>query len=730
MQPAKGPLPWALFWLSFLVLLLTNSPKDVIALPSSSSPLVSSRLQKRNEPYWAAKCRPLLTFLLAHGESSKNLWSSLPANSTGCCEFDRSDATTTRRITCIEGVLDTIVWGPSAIQGPWGAEGFAEQGSLTSTTGSATSAFSKIDFSGNPGLVGDFPMFFGGFKSTLKHLNLSGTGLSGRMPRLDVLLPKLEVLDLSHTKLQGFANAVSSKTTDCHLGPNNELCYYPSSSWVATTPASCRDKLPPCQGTAPDNTAPVLPPPYRPHTYEKVISGTSDLKSIPEQCELLKTWLLYHDYPATALSSFTNGSSTSCCSFKNSNLWIDCQKYTSDYGGHDLEPYGITLVETEFRLVGDINLPLNTMSELKALRFAHFHSSKMTGSFPTWISAMPDMISIDLRWNGLEGPIPNLEAFEHLSTFRNTGNRFAGAVPLLVAQNFSKWSSRPNDMYACDISSDEFAHEVCWLYDPAFYDPLCITQSAKVQVCGSKVATSGLNMTIPEQPSDYVCIKSCQDLEHFVNVRTLPGLPKRLECAGPNSTACSWYLDSKCNQLAPNEPLPIPNQGVICPQQIYGWCGAASSVLIGGSSNEVVCPLKGNWTCVRSCKDKGNSVLVRQWGLESQGGSVQCLGPDSGKCSWYQGDSCKELANGEPQPHASLDMGYICTQLDFGWCKIGADAVFRGTMNRTCDGDLSGQGAGTTMTTVRPNGAKKSARHGTMAIGGISLYVFLQFFVL
>ncbi len=79
-------------------------------------------------------------------------------------------------------------------------------------------------------------------------------------------------------------------------------------------------------------------------------------------------------------------------------------------------------------------------------------------------------------------------------------------------------------------------------------------------------------------PSRYACVQSCnsKDQGHFVLARSpdfialtnvdvqtatsYKSIPRdTVQCAGPDSTKCSWYLDSSCTILAPNEPDPVPS---------------------------------------------------------------------------------------------------------------------------------------------------------------------------
>jgi hypothetical protein len=81
------------------------------------------------------------------------LWHRLPANSTGCCNFDASDLDANppviRRVTCIDGVLDTVSWSGDELRGDLSSSGFADSTTLNQATGTSLAQWSKIDFSRN-----------------------------------------------------------------------------------------------------------------------------------------------------------------------------------------------------------------------------------------------------------------------------------------------------------------------------------------------------------------------------------------------------------------------------------------------------------------------------------------------------------------------------------------------------------------------------------------------------
>ncbi|KAI9033477.1 hypothetical protein DFJ74DRAFT_763685 [Hyaloraphidium curvatum] len=85
-------------------------------------------------------------------------------------------------------------------------------------------------------------------------------------------------------------------------------------------------------------------------------------------------------------------------------------------------------------------------------------------------------------------------------------------------------------------------------------------------------------------------------------------------------------------------------------------------------------PARGAWTCVQLCGESGDRILARYHGT---GGGVQCKGPDAGRCSFYRDSACTLRAPGEPEPHPSGEVGYVCSLDDqeAGWCARAAAAV-------------------------------------------------------
>ena len=98
-------------------------------------------------------------------------------------------------------------------------------------------------------------------------------------------------------------------------------------------------------------------------------------------------------------------------------------------------------------------------------------------------------------------------------------------------------------------------------------------------------ATTPAPITATATPGPWICVTSCPDRGHSVLVRLTPG-GQGVQCQGPNSTMCSWYLDKSCTELAPGEPMHSDDgmQGYICLQTLEGWCSEGWRVVKGGAN--------------------------------------------------------------------------------------------------------------------------------------------------
>lgn len=297
-----------------------------------------------------------------------------------------------------------------------------------------------------------------GAGGTLKTLNLSGTGISGQLPRLDILLPKLVTLDVSNSKMTGYVNKLPDTLITCGTSGTG-MCYYKESSWAGITPASCIATLPQCAGTAPSAAAPPYPDPIRPHWTDISNYEAAGLKSIEGQCDALRAWLVAHEYDEAALWK----AGTKCCNWGSISCYNSWAITSIYFGGTGLR--------------GNINEPANTLSELKALQGIDLGYNKLSGAFPTFLLGMPDLSTIDLSYNQLTGSVVDLLPLERLRSLEFQGNQLTGSIPLLVSRNSSygcgcsTCGCGSSYLYTCKIEGAP-NDKLCWKYDPIFYGEL------------------------------------------------------------------------------------------------------------------------------------------------------------------------------------------------------------------------------------------------------------------
>lgn len=617
------------------------------------------------------QCQPIANFLLNLGVNS-SLWYGQQYTQTGCCGYDESTDIYTRQILCSEdtGEVEGVYWTGNQLFGD------LSDRSLVGPTGSV---IKEIDLSDNPGLGGVLPRWLTDM-SSLETLSLANTNLSGQLPRLDQNWNALSSLDLSNTSLSGYVPALPFNIRDCEL-PANRVCYYPTANWTESSPPVCLKGLPTCQGSPPgDNPPPPLPPVLTPHLEDVTPPYTDVIKSITEQCKLLKQWLAFHGEDATKLWT----DETTCCPYWRDNNAVPEREVSCLAWG----PTYLNWSPSSRKLKGDINLPLNTLSELKGLRHVTLSNQSLTGGFPVWATQITDLFGLSLFNNSLKGPVLSMLQNEYFSTIDIRGNNFTGPLPQMAVLP-SAYATEDSNYGICALGPGN--NGLCWQYDTEFYDTTCVAANPQISSCSAGPQPPS---PPPPPPTEFQCILSCRDKAHYFQARVLAN--GYVQCAGPNATACSWYTDALCTKVAPNEVPPIPDQGVVCGQIGAGWCALASAVLIDGETPATECPPFGPWTCVRSCADDADYVLVRSVGQLEDGGTVQCQGPDLTRCSWYSDQSCRILAADEPIADSSGEIGYYCDQLTSGWCMTAANAVFFGETNNTC----AATGTQTTKTTT------------------------------
>ncbi|KAI9012462.1 hypothetical protein DFJ74DRAFT_645551 [Hyaloraphidium curvatum] len=271
-----------------------------------------------------------------------------------------------------------------------------------------------------------------------------------------------------------------------------------------------------------------------------------------------------------------------------------------------------------------------------------------------------------------------------------------------------------------------------------------------------------VNWTSPPPPRACIPDPARGDRRLYVAAALLPdgttaSVPR---CWGRNSTSCAQFATENCTALPWDDSYAVDmvrQEGYTCGPEEGGWCRVAAEALglrpkarpsatsplaatslptpsngaTGSSAPQATsaavpttaspypspatasppspttsAPLPSAtlrpWTCVQSCRDKGNAVLVRP----AADGRPQCLGPDGRRCSWFSGTSaCGVLAPGEPAPDGSLDVGKICTDEEEGaagsWCGA-AKAALGGAEPVPCP---TTSGTAGVLPTPRPSGA-------------------------
>ncbi|KAI9031121.1 hypothetical protein DFJ74DRAFT_423744 [Hyaloraphidium curvatum] len=203
------------------------------------------------------------------------------------------------------------------------------------------------------------------------------------------------------------------------------------------------------------------------------------------------------------------------------------------------------------------------------------------------------------------------------------------------------------------------------------------------------------------------CIRSPSEKCKWLVVSTLshssgPGIEvsDSTGCRGPRRGECTLYGDPFCTEPINNPPgLLTDGDAVSCTGLAGNWTGWCLDAYRYLNDRKVTgCPPVdavfdpgppwfGNWTCVRSCADKGNYVSVRRVHT-----TVACMGPFSGgpACSWYSDANCTELAPGEPEPQPEspgfrYSGGITCAQTTEGWCGAAADVVIRNLTGPACN---------------------------------------------
>lgn len=158
------------------------------------------------------------------------------------------------------------------------------------------------------------------------------------------------------------------------------------------------------------------------------------------------------------------------------------------------------------------------------------------------------------------------------------------------------------------------------------------------------------------------------------------------------------FTDAKCTQVAQGEVTPDPSYdtGYVCTQTAAGWCGAAYSYLWVSPTTPIPadCPAPvpptnnepyisvGSYSCVRSCVDKGNYLLMRSQVIHSSGVmTMQCSGTKETSCGWFSDAACTQIVPGET---GGGNSGIVCSEVLAGWCEAGWDALVLNTTQGSC----------------------------------------------
>ncbi|KAI9010603.1 hypothetical protein DFJ74DRAFT_685028 [Hyaloraphidium curvatum] len=495
-----------------------------------------------------------------------------------CCQWDFSTSLPPgqRKTSCnADGVPVSLVW----------------RGELNGTVDLGDIAgIAHIDLSGNPLLHGPLlPVSPTAFRTT-KALNLSGTSLSGRLPRMDAWASGLESFDVSNTLLTGFLPPMPRNLSVCRVP--RSVCFDPQCEWAASTPAACTQGLPLCPGKAPEPRPPAeILPPLRPHWGDLPDPLTDHgLPTIREQCEALLEYITFHGADVNRTAFLEHSGSGSCCNYhlRGEELnWVYC--------GRDDQAI-IRLELASLGLDGDINQPPNTMSKLKALGQLDFSGTRLAGRFPTWVLGMADLRRLGLRDTKLSGPVPNLTPLESLRELKISNSAFSGPLPAFRGQEETNCWISPQNGAACFAHDPEWSEPACGSYYTNYY-----YKSPAVPFCDD--VPSVADTVVPD--TDWHCYtNSCgssilvRRVQSFQQGITMQCLGNGKPPYGNKRTACQVYKDSACTvpTHAPKGTGPA-DEGPVCTQD--------------DTFGEAVCSCDGN------CLGGWCSMSWRSWGMDA-----------------------------------------------------------------------------------------------------------------
>ncbi|KAI9026230.1 hypothetical protein DFJ74DRAFT_663599 [Hyaloraphidium curvatum] len=526
------------------------------------------------------ECNTLGDWLRQRKASGMGDIGSTPDN---CCAWDYSALSPsggTRKASCNAASEVQVLTWRGELNGTFNFAGLSPKQTLD--PGQLSARYETIDLSGNPNLHGPIIPGSPSTYASMKSLNLSNSGLSGRLPRMDAWMPQLTSFDVSNTFLTGFLPQMPSGLAVCRIPPS--VCYYADAPWTASTPKACLEGLPQCQGTYPaQRPDPTILPPLRPHWGDVPDPlSANGLATIRGQCQALLTWLTAHGASINETEFMEFAGNSSCCGWgvAGPNLKrIYCARNDQAIVRLELQNMGLT---------GDAAQPPDTMAQIKALGILRLDNNRLTG-FPSWILNMSDIGQLLASNCELTGPVPNLTPLESLTQIWLTNNSLTGPIPAVrgVTDNY------------CFLNPQRGAGP-CYQNDPQWSEPTCLWGYGNrwAEFCTETVPS------VPDvvQPqTDWACVKTVCG-ENLV-VRRVWSFQQgiTIQCKGDgnapygtNRLACQFYSDDKCTvpttitkpqnrRLASRAPA---DDGPVCMQEdtytesscmcpCANWCAAA-----------------------------------------------------------------------------------------------------------------------------------------------------------
>lgn len=64
-------------------------------------------------------------------------------------------------------------------------------------------------------------------------------------------------------------------------------------------------------------------------------------------------------------------------------------------------------------------------------------STGLTGPLPAWLNTLTNLIYVDVSYNALTGPLPDLSQLHRLNWLNIFGNQFTGEIPAWIGDNLT-----------------------------------------------------------------------------------------------------------------------------------------------------------------------------------------------------------------------------------------------------------------------------------------------------